>query len=246
MAIGNQYFAIVPAAGVGSRMQSTTAKQYLTIQGRTILEITLSKLLTIQPKLHITVCTSTEDQYWPELQKSVFSNQGMIEQAYGGETRAHSVINGLKAIQPVANDNDWVLVHDAARPCFSVSLVESMIAQLAEDRIGGILAEPVKDTLKKAQLKNSQPEISTTVAREDLWQAQTPQLFRYGVLSKAYQSASDEIEQLTDEASAVERLGLSPKLIASESSNIKVTTPADLQLAEYWLKLEQQAKSEVH
>lgn len=238
MAKKARYFAIVPAAGIGTRMRSEVAKQYLKIQDRTILEITLSKLLSVKPELDITVCTSVNDQYWQTLHQSVFSQCDRISNTDGGATRANSVLNGLAAVKASAKDDDWVLVHDAARPCFSIERVEAMLEQLRDHPVGGILAEPVKDTLKRQQ-PSATAEIQETVAREGLWQAQTPQMFRFGILWQAYQQAVTEIDQITDEASAVERLGLSPRLMVSDSSNIKITAPADLQLAEYCLALEQ-------
>jgi 2-C-methyl-D-erythritol 4-phosphate cytidylyltransferase len=142
----------------------------------------------------------------------------------GGETRAASVTNGLRAASMVAADDDWILVHDAARPCLSQAMLATLIGELADDPVGGILAVPVADTLKRA---GEGQRIASTEPRDGLWQAQTPQMFRYGQLTKALENCRAG----TDEASAIEALGLAPKLVRSETTNLKVTYPADLAMA---------------
>jgi 2-C-methyl-D-erythritol 4-phosphate cytidylyltransferase len=152
----------------------------------------------------------------------------------GGDTRAQSVANGLRAMagelgDPSGIGDDWVLVHDAARPCLTVAMVETLIAEVGEDDAGGLLAVPVADTLKRA---DENGRVQQTVPRDGLWQAQTPQMFRHRLLLDAL----DFAPQVTDEASAIETLGLLPRLVAADASNLKVTYPLDLQLAEWILQ----------
>ena len=142
----------------------------------------------------------------------------------GGETRAESVTNGLQAAAMAASDDDWVLVHDAARPCLSGEMLATLFADLADDPVGGLLAVPVADTLKRA---DAEQRVAATEPRDGLWQAQTPQMFRYGQLQKALKNCT----QVTDEAGAIEALGLQPKLVRADATNLKVTYPADLALA---------------
>jgi 2-C-methyl-D-erythritol 4-phosphate cytidylyltransferase len=134
------------------------------------------------------------------------------------------VTNGLQAAAMVAAEDDWILVHDAARPCLSAAMLDSLFAELADDPVGGILAVPVADTLKRA---DSEQRVAATEPRDGLWQAQTPQMFRYGQLEKALKNENS----VTDEAGAIEALGLKPKLVRADSTNLKVTYPADLALA---------------
>jgi 2-C-methyl-D-erythritol 4-phosphate cytidylyltransferase len=176
----------------------------------------------------------------------------------GGSSRAHSVLNGLNALSAegshllvkdsqslvkdspsqvkdsssLINDSDWVLVHDAARPCLSSALLEHLIDSLRDDEVGGILAVPAKDTLKRASKAQT---IMATVDRSDIWQAQTPQMFRYGILKAALTSAIEQNLNITDEASALEYMGYQPKLVVGDAGNLKVTTPEDLALAEFLL-----------
>jgi len=151
----------------------------------------------------------------------------------GGATRAESVTNGLRAMREQAGADDWILVHDAARVCLSRAHVEKLIAEVGNDPVGGLLAVPVADTLKRAQeLSTDGVRVAATVPREGLWQAQTPQMFRYGLLAEALEYAP----AVTDEASAIEALGLRPRLVAADATNLKVTYPLDLQLAEWILQ----------
>jgi 2-C-methyl-D-erythritol 4-phosphate cytidylyltransferase len=142
----------------------------------------------------------------------------------GGATRADSVLNGLRAITEESRADDWILVHDAARPCLASWHIDKLIESVAKDTVGGLLALPVADTLKRA---DSQQRVSATVPREQLWQAQTPQMFRYLVLRRAL----EDVRNVTDEASAIEAMGLKPKLVAGDPTNLKVTYPLDLHLA---------------
>lgn len=218
-----RYFAIVPAAGSGSRFGAEKPKQYLNLLGRPLIFHTLAALVACPQIERVWVVLSPDDPYW--LQHDWSELGAKLETVRcGGETRAQSVTNGLRAAAMVAADDDWVLVHDAARPCLSDEMLTTLFADLADDPVGGILAVPVADTLKRA---DAEQRVAATEPRDDLWQAQTPQMFRYGQLQKALKNCT----QVTDEAGAIEALGLQPKLVRADTTNLKVTYPADLALA---------------
>ena len=224
-----KFWAVVPAAGVGRRMQSSLPKQYLTIQERTILDITLHRLIACASLEKILVVVSPDDQYWQSLD---ISQHEKIETVFGGEERCHSVLNGLKTLALQADDNDWVLVHDAARPCLRLADLEKLIAELQEHPVGGILGMPVRDTMKRVEVNGA---IIETVDRTALWHALTPQMFRIGLLRNAIDDAVNSGQVVTDEASAIEKKGLPLKMVEGHSDNIKVTQPADLALAGLYL-----------
>ncbi|MBF1166343.1 MAG: 2-C-methyl-D-erythritol 4-phosphate cytidylyltransferase [Dechloromonas agitata] len=218
-----RHFAIVPAAGSGSRFGAEKPKQYLDLLGRPLIFHTL-KALTACPDIErVWVVLAPDDPWWPRTDWSELGAK-LETVRCGGATRAESVSNGLQAAAMVAADDDWVLVHDAARPCLSPALLDALFADLANDPVGGILAVPVADTLKRA---DAEQRVAATEPRDGLWQAQTPQMFRYGLLCDALQKCRD----VTDEAGAVEALGLRPKLVRGDATNLKVTYPADLPLA---------------
>jgi 2-C-methyl-D-erythritol 4-phosphate cytidylyltransferase len=154
-----------------------------------------------------------------------------VRTTIGGSERAESVLRGLLAIQ--ANENDWTLVHDAARPCLEVADLSRIITELANDNVGGLLAVPVADTLKSA---DAELRVATTMPRDKLWRALTPQMFRFGVLVRALQAVADAGVAITDEAAAIERIGLQPKLVVGRADNIKITLPEDLAYAEFILR----------
>ncbi|MFC7420314.1 2-C-methyl-D-erythritol 4-phosphate cytidylyltransferase [Iodobacter arcticus] len=214
--------ALIPAAGSGSRMVSVTPKQYLDLAGKPLIWHTLSALVKVAELDRIVVVISPEDEWWGSFDWSEFKRLDVLR--CGGASRAESVLNGLHALQ---GPDDWVLVHDAARPCLDPALVSQMIAELANHPVGGILAVPVADTLKLAQAGQ---HIAHTHPRDGLWQAQTPQMFR--VVQLAHALAIGMGPDITDEASALEKLGLQPKLIMGSPWNLKVTYPQDLRLAE--------------
>ena len=219
-----QHYAIVPAAGSGARFGSETPKQYLPLAGRPLIFHTLAALCRHPAIARVWVVLSPGDEWWREYDWSVLGSK--LETVFcGGATRAESVANGLKAASLAAQDDDWMLVHDAARPCLSAAMLDALVAELAQDPVGGILAVPVADTLKRA---DAAQRVAETVPRDGLWQAQTPQMFRYGLLQKALAATRD----VTDEAGAIEALGLAPRLVKGDGSNLKVTYPADLALAE--------------
>ncbi|GAB0110232.1 2-C-methyl-D-erythritol 4-phosphate cytidylyltransferase [Pseudoalteromonas distincta] len=220
--------AIVPAAGVGSRMQHNAPKQYIKLAGKTILEHTLAKLSQLPQLRTIVVALSDSDPYFDEL--PLLDNR--IVRASGGKERADSVLNSLLFLAP--NPPIWVLVHDAARPLVNISDIERLIDECIRADEGGILASKVKDTIKRGHNHALQ-----TVPRDDLWQALTPQFFKYDELKNALQNALVSGATITDEASAIEWAGKPVKLVAGRSDNIKITTPEDLDLAGFLLHKQQ-------
>ncbi len=227
MTQNNSVAAIVPAAGIGRRMQSTRPKQYLQIAGSTVLELTV-KALSQDPRIsHIFIATSAEDAYYPTLN---FNTSTPITRVEGGATRAASVQSGVAAA--AAAGFVWVAVHDAARPCLSAEELASVLDHAFADEVGALLALPVADTLKRA---SEQHRSLATVAREQLWQALTPQVFRSAELLSGFTRLGVDNPQLTDEASVIEALGKQPKLVQGKRSNIKITLPGDEQLAQLWL-----------
>jgi 2-C-methyl-D-erythritol 4-phosphate cytidylyltransferase len=218
-----RYFAIVPAAGSGSRFGAEQPKQYLSLLGRPLIHHTLAALVACPEIERVWVVLSPDDPYWHQYDWADLGAK-LETVRCGGETRAESVSNGLRAAAMVANEEDWVLVHDAARPCLSAGMLAALFDELADDPVGGILAVPVADTIKRA---DADQRVAATEPRDALWQAQTPQMFRYGQLTEALQKC----RAVTDEASAIEALGLKPKLVRGDATNLKVTYPADLALA---------------
>jgi len=174
------------------------------------------------------VVLSVGDQEWDRHDWTSFGDR-LVPLFCGGASRADSVLNGLRAIADDASEGDWILVHDAARPCLAPWHIEGLVRELMHDEVGGILAVPVADTLKR---EDSTHHIAGTVPREGLWQAQTPQMFRYVMLKRALETA----RQVTDEASAIEAMGLRPRLVRGDPTNLKVTFPLDLHLAEWILQ----------
>jgi 2-C-methyl-D-erythritol 4-phosphate cytidylyltransferase len=224
-----RYFAIIPAAGSGSRMQTKLPKQYLSMQGKPILSHTLERLIHTGLFHHIMLVISPHD-----------TRAAMIVHPYphvtlveGGERRMDSVRQGLCALEGIADPQDWIFVHDAARPLIATQEILALAEALKQDPVGGILGVPVRDTLKKCDKHGN---IVTTWDRNDVWAAQTPQAFRFHVLQQAL---SDPSATFTDEASAVEQLGLPVKMIKGCFNNFKITYPEDLSLAESILKGEQ-------
>ena len=218
-----RYYAIVPAAGSGSRFGSEKPKQYLNLLARPLIFHTLAALVACPELERVWVVLSPDDEEWDRHDWSTLGHK-LETLRCGGATRADSVGNGLKAAAMVAAEDDWVLVHDAARPCLSREMLAALLNELADDPVGGILAVPVADTLKRA---DAEQRVAATEPRDGLWQAQTPQMFRYAML----RDALEQCRAVTDEAGAIEALGLKPKLVRSDATNLKVTYPADLLLA---------------
>jgi len=225
-----RYFALIPAAGAGSRMGGELPKQYLEIGGKPLLYYAVRRLV-MHPRIEqVFVVLAPGDQRYSRIDWAAFA--GKIEPLYcGGETRAASVFNGLLAANDAIDAADWVLVHDAARPCLGEAELDRLITELGEDATGGLLAVPVADTLKRA---GREGRVMRTESREELWQAQTPQMFRCRLLVEALSRSGPTV--ITDEAGAVENLGLLPKLVMGDARNLKVTYPQDLELAELILK----------
>ena len=222
--------AVVPAAGIGSRMQADRPKQYLTIGSQTILEHTLLKLAAHPAISRVVVALSPDDQYFNQLP---LQNAPWLTIVDGGASRAESVNNALAELA----DNEWALVHDAARPCVSSIDISRLIERTdAKQFSGGILATPVRDTMKRACAENAYPVVLKTEKRDNLWHALTPQLFRAGKLRTALAAALAAGAVVTDEASAMEFAGYTVELLDSDPANIKITRPADLPLAQFYLQ----------
>ena len=222
-------WAVVPAAGSGRRMGAATAKQYLPLRGRPLLAHALAPLLRCRHIEAVVLVIAPGDARWQE----AVSPGPRIITAPGGAERCHSVLSGLDALAERAADDDWVLVHDAARPCLGATDLERLFAEIGDDPVGGLLALPLADTLKQA---DDEHRVAATVPRERLWRALTPQMFRYGLLRRALAEAVEAGAAVTDEAAAMERAGHRPALVAGSGANLKVTTPEDLALADAVLR----------
>lgn len=226
------FFALIPAAGSGSRMGDELPKQYLSLAGKPMIYHALRILCSSSRITCVFVVLAPGDEEWLRHDWSDFSSKLAVLEC-GGATRAESVLNGLKAARGVSSisDDDWVLVHDAARPCLAEMQLDKLLDELADDEVGGLLAVPVADTLKRGDASR---RVEHTESRENLWQAQTPQMFHYKLLVEALSMMGGVT--MTDDAGAIEALGLHPKLVLSDARNLKVTYPQDLALAELILK----------
>lgn len=225
----SRYWAVIPAAGIGRRMGGDVPKQYLKVLGKTILEHTIERLAMHPDIQGIVVSLSRGDPYWPELAFSIDKPLYIVE---GGAERCHSVLNALDYLSDIASDNDWVLVHDAARPCIRQDDIERLIIELTGHPVGGLLGIPVSDTMKRT---DDTGEVQQTVERSHLWRALTPQMFRLGELRHAISRSLGTGQLVTDEASAMEAVGKAPRMVEGHGDNIKITRPQDLQLAELYL-----------
>ncbi|MPR03192.1 2-C-methyl-D-erythritol 4-phosphate cytidylyltransferase [Pseudomonas sp. MAFF 212408] len=222
------FWAVIPAAGVGARMATDRPKQYLQLGGRTILEHSLGCFLDHPSLKGLVVSLAVDDPYWPNL---TCATDPRIQRADGGSERSGSVLNALLQLNALgASDDDWVLVHDAARPNLSRDDLDTLLAELAHDPVGGLLAVPARDTLKRA---DKHGRVVETVDRSLIWQAYTPQMFRLGALHRALADSLVADAVITDEASAMEWAGQAPRLVEGRADNIKVTRPEDLE----WLRL---------
>lgn len=224
-------WVIVPAAGIGSRVGGDKPKQYQTVFGKTIIEWTIERLLDMPFVAGIVVALAKDDQWWPTLS---VSNSKHVITTLGGKTRAHSVINGIKALPDIVGCNDWLLVHDAARPCVTQSEVLALIDHVKNTTAGGLLALPVADTVKKVSENN----VINTLDRNRLWRALTPQMFPRQLLLQALTDLLTAEQIVTDESAAIEAQGLKPLVVKGSIQNIKVTWPEDLALAAFYLKEE--------
>ena len=221
------YFGLIPAAGAGARFGGETPKQYLELHGRPLLWHAVRALAADDRVETIYVVLASDDERFVCCDWSTFGER-LAPLFCGGPSRAASVRNGLAAASDLVDLDDWMLVHDAARPCLAATDLARLIDTLAGDTVGGLLAVPVADTLKRA---GPDDRVIATEPREGLWRAQTPQMFRHGTLLRALEAAGE----VTDEAAAVEKLGLKPRLVAGSAGNVKVTYPEDLVLAAAFL-----------
>lgn len=220
----SKFHVLIPAAGTGSRMRAECPKQYLPLLGKPLIHHILALFAAAQRIHSVHVVISPDDHFWA--QHAIDFGTKLHIHRHGGATRAATVLNGLEVMAGQVAADDWVLVHDAARPGLSHAMLERLLDSLEDDEVGGLLAIPLADTLKRADVAQ---RVAKTEPRDGLWQAQTPQMFRYGLLKQALQHAG---AAPTDEAQAVEALGFSPRLVPGGLRNLKITYPQDLQLAE--------------
>ena len=227
-------WAILPAAGIGRRMGSTIPKQYLTIDGVPLILHSLRRLSAVSEIQKIIVVIHPEDNRWAKLQESIVDEfENRIITVMGGDERYQSVLNGLTAVTELAASDDWVLVHDAVRPCIRTSDIENLISKVSLHPVGGLLGSAVDNTLKKVGADLS---VIETVDRESYWNALTPQMFRFAALKESIEAVVASGEQVTDEAAAMEVAGFKPIMIAGHKDNIKITVESDLVLASQILK----------
>ncbi len=226
-----RYFALIPAAGSGTRLGGDAPKQYLEIAGKSLLAHAAAAMLA-EPRIVKTfIAVSPEDAYSEGI-AAMPGLEAALVLPCGGAARAETVLNGLREMEKNGVlDNDWVLVHDAARPCLSAVALSRLIDEIGTDVVGGILAVPVSDTIKRS---DDYRRVTKTERRAGLWHAQTPQMFRVGTLRDALQDAKRDV--ITDEASAIEAAGLRPKLVMGERQNIKVTYSDDIPFVEWLLE----------
>ena len=224
------YWAVIPAAGVGKRMRADVPKQYLPLCGKPVIVHTLERLAAHPAISGLVVALSEDDAYWADLDLSL---DKPLWRAAGGVERCHSVLNALHVLAAHARDDDWVLVHDAARPCARTEDISLLIETIGEEDIGGLLAVPVRDTMKRSTEENT---VVDTLDRSHLWHALTPQIFRLGQLRDALARALEDEALVTDESSAMERASYKPRLVEGHADNIKITRPEDLLLAEFYLR----------
>jgi 2-C-methyl-D-erythritol 4-phosphate cytidylyltransferase len=236
-------FALIPAAGIGARVGGNIPKQYLPLAGKPMLQYALDTFAAGAAIAHTFLVVSADDGYIDDFLATQPQLAGKLTVLRcGGATRQDSVLNGLQAVSAQLAADDWVLVHDAARPGLTAELLDRLIRELHDDDVGGLLALPVVDTLKRSGGAPEQQEprgrVQATVPRDALWAAQTPQMFRYGLLTRALEQAhaQNRVGDITDDASAIEMLGLQPKLVEGSPRNFKVTLAHDVALAELFLK----------
>lgn len=224
-----RHFLVLPAAGSGQRMGGDRPKQYLELLGKPLLQHTLERLGSLDSFDRIVLVLAAGDQWWPAIDASLPAVlKAKLLVVNGGSERCVSVQHGLSALQEIAADSDWVLVHDVVRPCVALVDVHRLFEDLRDDPVGGLLATPVRETLKKADANGT---VMQTVDRTGLWAAATPQMFRYRLLVDALQKSAEANRIVTDEAEAVEAAGLAVRLVPGGADNLKITWPQDLALA---------------
>jgi len=227
--VEQKFWVIIPAAGIGSRMNSQCPKQYLELNGKTVLEHTLDCFIHHPRISGVVVALAEHDSYWPDLQ---FNTQRPVVTVTGGAERCHSVLNAMQGLEELSDEHDWVLVHDAARPCLRKDDLDKLLITMATHPVGGLLGIPVHDTIKKV---DPVAVVESTVDREYLWRALTPQMFRFGMLRDALKKALGDGYLVTDDASAIEHAGFAPLMLEGHAGNIKITRPEDLALAGFYL-----------
>ena len=217
-----RFWALVPAAGSSSRLSGERPKQYVEIAGKPLLAHTLKALTEVGPILGIAVGLAGDDRWWHE---NIVASDRILGTYVGGVSRAETVLRGLEYLEPHVRTGDWVLVHDAARPCIRPSDIERLISERGDGPSGALLALPAPDTMKQS---NGHDQVERTISREGLWCAQTPQLFSYRALRDALQRS--DLATVTDDSSAMEAAGYTPHLVPGRADNLKVTTREDLEL----------------
>jgi 2-C-methyl-D-erythritol 4-phosphate cytidylyltransferase len=225
-----RFHIVIPAAGIGNRMETAIPKQYLPISGKPMISYSIQTFFASPRIASIHLALSPEDYFWRNL--DLAANSRLQLHYTGGETRAQTVLNTLYAMKLQVDVDDWILVHDAARPGLTLALLDTLLDSLENDAVGGLLALPLADTLKQS---NADDRVKTTIPRDGLWQAQTPQMFRYRLLTNALENF-DGVP--TDEAQAIEALGFEPKLVTGSLRNMKVTYPQDMALMELFIQKE--------
>jgi 2-C-methyl-D-erythritol 4-phosphate cytidylyltransferase len=223
-------WAVIPAAGSGSRMGGDRPKQYLPLAGKTVIEHVLDRFLA-HPAISGIVVALADGDPWRE--RLARAGEPPVMTVTGGPERHHSVLNALHRLHMLAHPDDWVLVHDAARPCLRASDIDRLIDEVRDHPVGGLLGLPVADTLKRIDHNH---EVIGTLNRDNVWYASTPQMFRLGELTAAIERAIREKAAITDEAGAIERTARMPRMVIGSADNIKITRPADLALAEQFLR----------
>ncbi len=223
-------WAIVPAAGIGRRMGGEVPKQYLELLSQPILVRTLNRLVDHAAIAGVVVALNPADDRWPSIRERL---KGPVVEVAGGAERCHSVLAGLDYLERSGLAEEWVLVHDAVRPCVRAADITSLVSEATRHEVGAILGLPVRDTMKRTDAVTR--VITATVDRDHLWHALTPQMFRIQVLKNAITRVLETGELVTDEAQAMELAGLRPIMVAGRPDNIKITQPDDLELAELFL-----------
>lgn len=227
------FWAVIPAAGSGQRMHAGRPKQYLDLRGRPVILHSLERLASFPKIRGMVVGLAPDDRHWPNLGTLPAK---LLTTYVGGDERAVTVLNGLHALSEHASPDDWVLVHDAVRPCLRLADIVRLVSEVGEYPDGGLLAVTLTDTVKRT---DDNVRVMATEARDHLWRALTPQMFRYAVLRQALERVLRDAVAVTDEATAIEYTGGRPRLVAGHADNIKITHPGDLALAEFYMQQQQ-------
>jgi len=228
-------WAVIPAAGSGSRMGAGLPKQYLELNGRTLLQHTLQRVLSYTRVKGLVLVVAANDRRWVDIVARLADDR--LETVTGGTERFQSVLNGLRALRSRAQSDDWVMVHDAARPCVRHSDLDRLFMAIEGEPAGGLLGMRVRDTMKRSA---DDQHVTATVDREGLWHALTPQVFRYRLLLDALEQTARDTVLVTDEAAAMERCGYHPLMVEGRGDNLKVTRPEDLALASFYLRQQEE------